>query len=227
MKQTPLHPFWQPLAEAFRRNASTEIAAGAQKYMRNQYAFFGIKSPERRAMLSAFIATQGIPAATEIPDMVRNAWAQPEREWQYAAMELMQKRIKKMPEATLGLCEELITQKSWWDTVDFIAPNLVGSLLQRFPEHRDALIGKWMHSGNFWLQRSCLLFQLRYKGQTDQELLFELCSQLSGEKEFFIRKAIGWALRQHAKFAPEAVLDFVNSTPLQALSQREALKHFS
>lgn len=226
MKQTALHPYWQALADDFRKKSSTEIALGAQKYMRNQYVFFGIKSPDRRTILSDFIGTYGIPSLEDLPDLIRNAWAQQERELQYAAMELMQKRIKKMPATTLGLCEELITQKSWWDTVDFIAPNLVGILLQRYPEDRDALISKWMNSGNFWLQRSCLLFQLRYKDQTDQQLLFALCTRLSAEKEFFIRKAIGWALRQHAKFAPEAVFDYVHRTPLQALSKREALKHF-
>jgi 3-methyladenine DNA glycosylase AlkD len=226
MSPVKLHPYWQPLVDDFRRQSSPEVAAGAKRYMRDQYAFFGIKSPERRAALSGFLSRYGIPAEEKLPELVRNAWAQQERELQYAAMELLQKRIKKMPVETLELCEELITQKSWWDTVDFIAPNLAGMLLMRFPEQRDTLIEQWMDSGNFWLQRSCLLFQLRYKKQTDEQLLFQLCTRLAGEKEFFIRKAIGWALRQHAKFAPEAVIDFVHRTPLQPLSKREALKHF-
>ena len=82
-----------------------------------------------------------------------------------------------------------------------------------------------MDSGNFWLQRSCLLFQLKYKQATDEKLLFELCTQLSSEKEFFIRKAIGWALRQYARTAPERVRNFVVKTDLQPLSRKEALKH--
>ncbi|MDY0078468.1 MAG: DNA alkylation repair protein, partial [Bacteroidales bacterium] len=101
-----------------------------------------------------------------------------------------------------------------------------GSHFQRFPEIRDETLSKWMLSGNFWLQRSCLIFQLKYKEQTDEALLFELCRQLGGEKEFFIRKAIGWALRQYARTAPQAVKQFVDSTDLQPLSKREALKHF-
>jgi len=226
MKEAIIAPYWQPLSEALKEMGSPEIAAGAEKYMRNKYVFFGVKSPERKQLLAEFIQQYGLPKDEDLGKIVLNAWQQPEREFQYVAMELLQKRIKKLPADTLELCETLITEKSWWDTVDFVAPNLVGVLLTNFPAKRDPLIEKWMVSGNFWLQRSCLLFQLRYKEKTDQELLFALCERLSGEKEFFIRKAIGWALRQHAKFFPKAVESFVESTNLQALSKKEALKHF-
>jgi len=146
---------------------------------------------------------------------------------QYAGMEVLFRQRKKSSAESIGLLEWMITRKSWWDTVDYIAPNLVGNLFIAFPELRDETIENWMKSGNFWLQRSCLLFQLKYKANTDSGLLFNLCTRLAGEKEFFIRKAIGWSLREYAKTNPEAVKSFVDRTELSGLSKREALKHFS
>ena len=122
------------------------------------------------------------------------------------------------------LYEELITTKSWWDTVDGLAANQVGEHFQRYPELRGKCTKRWMASGNIWLQRTCLIFQLRYKKQTDFELMKSFIIPLAGSKEFFIRKAIGWALRQYSKFEPARVIDFVESQPMSHLSKKEALK---
>ncbi len=222
---TKAHDYWKPLIAAFETHANPEIAAGAEKYMRNQYSFYGIPSPARTLIFKDFIKSYGLPDPADLDEVILNAWQLPQREMQYAAMLVLDKSIKKMPAQSISLLEKLIVQKSWWDTIDFIAPNLVGSLFKRYPEIRDETISRWMDSGNFWLQRSCLLFQLKYKQTTDEKLLFGLCAQLSSEKEFFIRKAIGWALRQHARTAPQQVRDFVENTELQPLSQKEALKH--
>lgn len=221
-----VHRYWQPLHESFEAVADPEKAVAMEKYMRNQFAFFGISSPKRQELLSRFIRENGLPESDTISEIMTNAWQIPQREMQYAAMFVMQKLIKKLPKTIIELFEQLIVEKSWWDSIDFIAPNLVGRHFQCFPEIRDETLSTWMLSGDFWLQRSCLIFQLKYKDQTDEALLFELCKQLAGEKEFFIRKAIGWALRQYARTAPQAVKYFVDSTDLQPLSKREALKHF-
>ncbi len=222
---TKPHNYWKPLIAAFVAHANPEVAAGAEKYMRNQYSFFGIPSPVRTTIFKDFIKSYGFPDLAPLDDIILNAWQLPHREMQYDAMNVLEKSIKKVPYQTISLLEKLIVQKSWWDTIDFIAPNLVGPLFKRYPEIRDETISHWMDSGNFWLQRSCLLFQLKYKQATDEKLLFELCTRLSGEKEFFIRKAIGWALRQYARTAPQQVRDFVERTNLQPLSRKEALKH--
>ena len=220
------HPYWWPLIESFEALADAEKAPAMEQYMRNQFAFYGIPSPLRQHLLTTFIKKNGLPENDNISEIIHNAWQLPQREMQYSALFVMEKRIKKLPITTIALFEELIVEKSWWDSIDFIAPSLVGTHFQRFPEIRDETLTKWMLSGNFWLQRSCLIFQLKYKEQTDEALLFELCRQLGGEKEFFIRKAIGWALRQYARTAPDAVKHFVETTDLQPLSKKEALKHF-
>ena len=220
------HPYWRPLIESFEAAADPTKAVAMEQYMRNQFAFYGLPSPLRQQLLTAFIKENSLPKCDSIAEIIHSAWQLPQREMQYAAMFVLQKQIKELPETAIELFEQLIVEKSWWDSIDFITPNLVGTLFLRFPEIRDEMVTKWMLSGNFWLQRSCLIFQLKYKGQTDEALLFELCRQLGGEKEFFIRKAIGWSLRQYARTAPQAVKHFVDSTDLQPLSRREALKHF-
>jgi 3-methyladenine DNA glycosylase AlkD len=109
--------------------------------------------------------------------------------------------------------------------VDFLAPQIRGPYFLKFPEDRDVWIQRWMDSGNFWLQRFCLIFSLGYKGKTDTMLLAKNIQALSSSKEFFIQKAIGWALRQYARTDPEWVMDFVGNNALAPLSKREALKH--
>ncbi len=220
------HPYWRPLIESFKAAADPAKAMAMEQYMRNQFAFYGLSSPLRQQLQTTFIKQFGFPKIDTLSEIIHNAWQLPQREMQYAAMFVLKKQIKELPETAIELFQQLIVEKSWWDSIDFIAPNLVGEHFLRFPEIRDEVLASWMHSGNFWLQRSCLIFQLKYKEQTDQELLFEFCRQLGGEKEFFIRKAIGWSLRQYARTAPQAVKHFVDSTDLQPLSKREALKHF-
>lgn len=220
-----IRPYWQSLYESFDSNRNPEKAKWGKAYMRNQYEMFGLASPLRTELLRLFIGKQGLPDSGMVDEIVINAWELPEREMQYVAMEVLFRMRKDADVQMIGLYEWMITHKSWWDTVDYISPNLVGNLFMKYPELKDSAINKWMNSGNFWLQRTCLLYQLKYKTQTDSALLFNLCARLSNEKEFFIRKAIGWALREYAKTNPLAVQEFVDKTPLSGLSRREALKH--
>jgi 3-methyladenine DNA glycosylase AlkD len=220
-----LHVYWQPLKAAFERAADPVVAKGASAYMKHISIFFGIKAPDRRQLLQTFLETAGLPKNEDLQSIIRNAWNQPQREFHYVAMELAYKLRKKSGNEAIELYEWMITNKSWWDTVDFIAPNLVGEHFKHFPDSKQTHIRKWMESGSIWLQRTCLLFQLKYKAATDEELLFSLCASLAAEKEFFIRKAIGWALRAHARINPDAVRQFAGNTPLSGLSRREALKH--
>ncbi|MBK9207902.1 MAG: DNA alkylation repair protein [Anaerolineales bacterium] len=197
-----------------------------KKYMRDQFEYLGIKSPQGAALMRTFIKEHGLPPLDQLDEIVRDLWALPQREFQYAAMTLMSKFEKKVEPEFITTIEYLITTKSWWDTVDLLAGHAVGSHFKRFPNVREKYLKKWRKSDNFWLRRTTLLFQLGYKKETDFDLLCELVHENLGSDEFFINKAIGWALRQYAHTNPAPVKKFVKATKeLHPLSRREALKN--
>lgn len=194
-------------------------------YMRDQFAFLGIRTPERAALTKQFMKANGVPAGAELETVVRLLWALPEREFHYAAMMLTEKRKKELGPGQMELLEHLITKHSWWDTVDLLASHLAGAVFSGYPELVPAYAEKWAASDDLWLRRRAILFQLGYKQRTDAELLFSLVRRMAHESDFFMRKAIGWALREYAKTDPDAVRAFVRETELSPLSVREALKH--
>ncbi len=219
-----MHSYLQPLAETFQPNANKEIAFFMKKYMKGQFEYFGIKSPERNALKKEFLQQCGLPDPEILPAVVKECWELPQREYQYVIMEMLERLGKKAEKDRICLYEFMILNKSWWDTVDFIAANLVGPHFRRFPELIKPVTEKWMNSGNIWLQRTSLLFQLKYKKATDTALLSEYILQLQGSKEFFINKAIGWILREYSKTDGDWLREFVKSHSLAPLSHREALK---
>ncbi len=139
-------------------------------------------------------------------------------------MELFWKYKKQIAEKDIELMEFMVVNRSWWDTVDMVAGRLMGGYFLMFPERRKEYVDKWLVSGNMWLQRSAVLFQLNYKDKTDVELLAYTINSLTGSDEFFINKAIGWALRNYSKTDPVWVAEFVSKTDLSNLSRREALR---
>jgi 3-methyladenine DNA glycosylase AlkD len=147
----------------------------------------------------------------------------PQRECQYIAQEMAHRVIRKPAEADLQLFEYMVTEKSWWDTVDFIAANILGRYFKNHPDAILPAVEKWLASGNIWLQRSAILFQLKYKSELDTALLAATISPLIGSKEFFINKAIGWVLREYSKTNPQWVVNYCEQTDLNGLSKREAL----
>jgi 3-methyladenine DNA glycosylase AlkD len=157
--------------------------------------------------------------------IIKTLWALPKREYQIVAIDLLVMIHKQLTPEHIKLIEEMIMTKSWWDTVDGIASTLVGGLFQKHPELIHVYTKKWLASEDMWLQRTALLFQLRYKHNTDETLLFQLITDLSDSDEFFIQKAIGWALREYAKSKPDTVRAFAARQALKPLSKREALKH--
>jgi len=219
-----IEQYFAELIVAFEKNADPDRAASAKAYMRNKSEFYGLTSPVRKQLVKEFIAKAGYPSYYQLEEMVHFAWEQSQREWQYTAMEITEKFVKKADQSLLYLAEWMITNKSWWDSVDFVAPNIAGILFKKFPEAKMHYIENWMQSGNMWLQRSCLIHQLRYNKTADRALLFNLCERLADYPDFFIRKAIGWSLRQYSKDFPESVIDFVNKHELSNLSRKEALK---
>lgn len=208
----------------FARHANTRIAIGQKAYMKNKFEFFGIKTPERRELQRPILQKTVLPDKKVAFELIRQLWDEPQRELQYLSMELLYKYRDQFKKSDIDLVEYLLTRKSWWDTVDFLAANIVGSYLRKFPEDRDDLVNKWLHSENIWLQRTCILYQLKYKEELDTRKLEEIIHRLHGTKEFFINKAIGWILREYSKTNPGWVVGYVNNNPLHSLSKREALK---
>ncbi|TYP75585.1 DNA alkylation repair protein [Paenibacillus methanolicus] len=218
-------PYTSLLAERLSSHADPAVAAPMAAYMRDQFPFLGLKNPERVALTRAFLAEHGLPAGeAELLQVAEELWSLPQREFQYTAMLLLEKRLKHAQPERMPLLERLITTKSWWDTVDILAGKLAGSLFARYPDLVDEYISKWTASDDMWLNRSALLFQLHYKERTDRELLFALVRRYAGHEDFFIRKAIGWALREYSKTDAASVTRLVEETLLSPLSAREALK---
>ncbi|MBV4356607.1 DNA alkylation repair protein [Pinibacter aurantiacus] len=223
MKKT--HPYLQPLQELFEENANKTIAEGQSAYMRNMFSYYGLKTPERRMIFKEFIAAQSLPSYEELPALIKWMWQQPQREWQYIAIELAAKMKKQWKEDFLELIEYCITTKSWWDSVDAIATDWAGNYFMLFPKQTQKVTARWNKSDNMWLQRVSMIFQLQYKLKTDEQLLFKHCKALIDSKEFFIQKGMGWALRQYARHNMKAVQKFVDETKVSNLTKREALKH--
>ena len=199
-----------------------ERAQKMSDYMRGQYAFYGVMAGPRKQILKETIASCGIPE--NLIAVSEQLYQLPERELQLCAIELIQRCKRHWQTELLEHLKWLIITKSWWDTVDFIASNLVGPLLKKFPE-LEPEVHSWADSNDMWLQRVAILYQLKYKDRTDTDWLKKVILQHAHQKEFFIKKAIGWALREYAKTNEKWVREFLANHTLQALSFREASKH--
>lgn len=223
-KNTRKIDFVDALTAEFESEAHAEIASGQKAYMKNLFEFYGVKAPVRRQIQRSFFNRKFLPPKNELEIITKTLWYKPQREFQYFAQEFVQCYAKKFEKTDIRLFEFMITHKSWWDTVDFIATKLVGEYFLRFPAEQNKHIEKWITSGNIWLQRTAILFQLKYKEKVDKELLSFIINALLSSNEFFINKAIGWMLRQYSKTNPDWVLNFCNITALDKLSRREALR---
>ena len=207
----------------FARMGKVETAQQQMAYMKNHFPFYGLKMQGWMGQTKSHFEKYGLPAGPDLDTVLRDCYASEYREMHYFALETAQKCLKKQAAGWIDMLEELIITNSWWDSVDWIA-KLVGMHFQRFPELIVPVTERWMASGNMWLQRVCLIFQLRYREKTDFELMCRYIKMVAGSKEFFLQKGAGWALRQYSRTNPEAVEAFVKSTPLAPLTRREALR---
>jgi len=214
----------EQVKECYYKNGSSLKAIPMKHYMRDQFEYVGIQTPLRRKISKPFLKKDKLPLISELESIIREFWMLEGREFQYFAQELAMKYIKVIPKDFISTYEFMIVTKSWWDTIDIIAKKLIGPYMIRFPEERELLLEKWLSSQNIWLQRTCLLFQLGYKENTDAGRLFQIIERLKTIDEFFIQKAIGWALREYSKVNPAVVCDYISSTELSKLAFTEGMK---
>jgi 3-methyladenine DNA glycosylase AlkD len=202
-----------------------ERARAMAAYMKDRFPFLGIATPARRALVAGVVRAAPRPNAHQLAAAARALWALDAREYQYVACDVLARHQRVCESGFLvDHAEALIGTKSWWDTVDGLRSAVVGPLVGRHPE-LVAVVWRWIDSDDVWFVRSAIIHQLGFGALTDEARLFALCARRADHPDFFVRKAIGWALREHAKRAPDAVRAFVadQGDRLSPLSVREAL----
>jgi 3-methyladenine DNA glycosylase AlkD len=215
-----------PLVAEFEKAANPERAAPMSRYMKNRFPFLGIPTPARNEIIKQFFKTYGFPNREDLLLFIKACYAKPEREYHYFAITLAGKLVKKADPNYVEVIEFLVVKNSWWDSVDLVSSVCCRPFFKQHISLQKKVTRQWMYSDNLWLQRSAILFQLNYRNETNEELLYGYISELAESKEFFIAKAIGWALREYAKTNRKSVEQFLQSHTLQPLSRREAQKHF-
>lgn len=214
------------LTAAYAPAADAERAAAMRAYMKDVAPFLGLATPVRRALSRTVVA--GLPAPTEADctAIALRCWNLPEREYQYFAVDHLRRHAGRLSASFLPVARHLVSTVPWWDTVDLLAAHVVGALVAADPR-LVADMDRWIVDPDLWVVRTALLHQLRHKERTDAERLFAYCLRQSGHPDFFIRKAIGWSLREYAKTDPEAVRTFLarERGRFAPLSVREALKN--
>ncbi|MGW2563691.1 DNA alkylation repair protein [Streptomyces sp. NPDC001514] len=214
------------LTTTYAAAADPDRAAEAAAYMKDVAPFLGIRTPDRRALSRTVLEGTPSPAEADCTAVALRCWELPEREYHYFAVDYLRRHVGRCSSGVLPVARHLIATVPWWDTVDALAAHVVGPLVAADPQ-LVPVMDEWIEDDNLWIARTALLHQLRRKDTTDAERLFRYCLRQSGHTDFFIRKAIGWSLREYAKTDPDAVRDFVAGARdrLAPLSAREALKN--
>jgi 3-methyladenine DNA glycosylase AlkD len=215
------------LTETYEAHRDPAQAAPMEAYMRGQFPFIGLKQADQSRLNRQILGGTGQPTEADLTTLARRCWQRPEREYQYFAVGYLRRWVPTLPASPgfLTVVEPLITTKSWWDTIDALAQHVVGPLVTTYPKLQ-ATMDDWVIRDNLWLARTAILHQCRYKDRTDTDRLFGYCLARAGDSEFFVRKSIGWALREYSKTDATAVRTFVtqHAGELSPLSRREALK---
>ena len=217
--------FCSELEAAFKQESNREVAVPMENYMKNNFPFLGIKTEKRRAIFKLIYERNKVQIQSDFRSIAWNLFQMKEREYHQVAIDLLIKKFKKnYVLKDIQLIEKFLVTNSWWDSVDTIAKYLLGGYLLQFPEKTLNVIEQFSNSNNMWLNRSAILFQLSYKEKTNFEILKSECEKHKYSNEFFIQKAIGWALRDYSRFNPNGVEAYVKNTDLKPLSKREALR---
>jgi 3-methyladenine DNA glycosylase AlkD len=213
------------LTAVYPAAADPERAAPMRAYMKDVAPFLGLTSPVRRDLARTVLRDTPRPGAADCAAIALRCWRLPEREYHYFAVDLLRRHVSVLTSDSLPLVRHVLTTVPWWDTVDPLAAHVVGGLVAAGPGLRTEL-DAWIEDDDRWLVRAALLHQLRYQERTDTDRLFGYCLRRADHGDFFVRKAIGWSLREYAKTDPAAVRGFVarHRERLAPLSVREALR---
>lgn len=212
------------------RAADPAKAPTMRAYMKSEMPYLGVSLPAVRAACRIVFAEHPLASFAEWRDTALSLWRTARfREERYAALALTGDRRYRdyQRPAALSMYEEMIVSGAWWDYVDEVGTHRIGPLLARYPETMRSELRAWSRDDNLWKRRAAILAQVGFKSDTDEQLLFACIEPNLGDRNFFIRKAIGWALREYAKTNPIAVRRYVrdHEAQLSPLSRREAMKH--
>lgn len=205
-------------------NCNELLAESMSKYMQDKFRFLGVRGATRTEIYKKYFP-DARKTKTIDWNFVENCWNKEEREFQYVVVYYLKSMQKFLKREDISRLKYLIVTKSWWDTVDLLA-KVVGSLVIRI-EGYDQIMLEWSKDSNIWLKRVAILYQLSLKEKVDKQVLERILVNNLGDSEFFINKAIGWALRDYSKFNPEWVREFIekNKNGMTNLSIREASKY--
>ena len=208
----------------FEENRNELLAESMSKYMKDKFRFLGVRGTTRTEIYKKYFPDT---RKTKIIDwdFVESCWNKEEREFQYVVVYYLKAMQKFLKREDISRLKYLIVTKSWWDTVDLLA-KVIGSLVIRI-EGYDQIMLEWSKDSNIWLKRVAILYQLSLKEKVDKQILERILVGNLGDSEFFINKAIGWALRDYSKYNPEWVREFIkkNKDNMASLSIREASKY--
>lgn len=217
--------FITKIKQSFEDNEDVAYGQKQSDYLKNNFPCYGIQTQARREILKNCVSTYKEEIKSNFRNICWELYQFPHREMHQVAIDIFIKEIKKNYQIEdIILIEKLIITNSWWDSVDTLAKYAVGGYLLAFPEKTYSIIEKFSNSENMWLNRTAIIFQLGYKQKTNFELLVSECEKHKHSNEFFIQKAIGWALREYGSVNPKAILEYVNSTNLKPLSKKEAIR---
>ena len=208
----------------FEENRNELLAESMSKYMQDKFRFLGVRGATRTEIYKKYFP-DARKTKTIDWDFVENCWNKEEREFQYVVVYYLKAMQKFLKREDISRLKYLIVTKSWWDTIDLLA-KVVGSLIIRI-EGYDQIMLEWSKDSNIWLRRVAILYQLSLKDKVDKQVLDKILVNNLGDSEFFINKAIGWALRDYSKYNPEWVREFIkkNKENMANLSIREASKY--
>ena len=208
----------------FEETRNELLAESMSKYMQDKFRFLGVRGATRTEIYKKYFS-DARKTKTIDWDFVESCWNKEEREFQYVVVYYLKAMQKFLKREDISKLKYLIVTKSWWDTVDLLA-KVIGSLVIRI-EGYDQIMLEWSKDSNIWLRRVAILYQLSLKDKVDEIILDKILVNNLGNNEFFINKAVGWALRDYSKFNPEWVREFIkkNKDKMANLSIREANKY--
>lgn len=215
----------ESLEQEFLKHGDANKSSAMKAYMKGHFEFYGIPSPLRKSVSHPILKSEKPENIQSLLDICLLMWNKPQREWQYTAMEYLEQNKKLWNQEMMNAIEPMILDKSWWDSVDTLSGRIIAPFFKKFPAQKDQWVRRWLEHDNMWLRRISIIHQLKCKDEMNLEILTESILLNSHSNEFFLQKAIGWALREYAKTNPEWVLRFVEVNNLKSLSKREAVKN--